>query len=77
MNENNLISLFRFWNQSEQIQVIHLLNKDRVPVGAIYLNKVDIEKLCVCEIDKTEKYMVFNDGLVIMFTYYTKGNENV
>ena len=72
---NNILVLFDKWRQSGQ-RVIKLLNKDRVPVGAVYLNKVDIEKLCICETEASpEKYMIFNDGLVIMFTYFEKEDE--
>lgn len=72
MMENNLLVLLNKWRQSGS-RVIQLLNKDNVPVGAVYLDKVDIEKLCICKTDNsTEKYMIFNDGLVVMFTYFRK-----
>ena len=49
---------------------IELLNKDKTPVAALYMNSVDIGKLVISSTNNSERYYLYYDGLGVYFTYY-------
>ena len=75
---NSLDLLLRKWSLEEIPPVIQLLNHDRSPVAALYLNKLNLDKVAILEVDSkilTERYYVFMDGIAIFFTYMRKSTR--
>ena len=75
---SNLDLLLRKWSLEETPPVIQLLNHDRSPVAALYLNKLNLDKVAILEVDSkilTERYYVFMDGIAIFFTYMRKSTR--
>lgn len=74
---NQLTTLFQGWAEREPETIVQLLNKDRVPVAALYLNKLKYNNLVIAQtINISEKYYIYFDGIAIFFTYYKKGEQS-
>ena len=74
----NLNLLLQKWSLEETPPVIQLLNHDRSPVAALYLNKLNLDKIVILESDSnliTERYYVYMDGIAIFFTYMRKSTK--
>ena len=74
MTDHPLITLLSALRDQENPPIIELLNKDRKPVGAIYLDKFKYKNFVISETNHTEKYYFYVDGLGIYFSYYQKIN---
>lgn len=74
MIEHSLMILFSTMQDQENPPVIELLDKDRKPVGAIYLDKFKYKNFVISETNNSEKYYFYVDGLGIYFSYYQKIN---
>jgi hypothetical protein len=72
MTEHSLTTLFSALQEQENPPVIELLNIDRKPVGAIYLDKFKYKNFIISETNNSEKYYFYVDGLGIYFSYYQK-----
>ena len=80
---NNQTDIKSIW-ESYEIQnpknppIIELINSERIPVGAIYLNSVKIEDATVAlsQTNHKEKYAFYYNGVLIYFTYYRKLTSN-
>lgn len=75
---NNQELLLRKWAIEESTNVIQLLNHDRSPVAALYLNKLNLDKIVILESDSSlmnERYYVYMDGIAIFFTYMRKSTK--
>jgi hypothetical protein len=71
---SQLTTLFQGWAEREPETIIQLLNKDKVPVAALYLNKLKYDNLVITMTKHlSEKYYIYFDGIAIFFTYYRKG----
>lgn len=70
--EHSLTTLFHTYADQEKPPVIELLNIDRKPVGAIYLDKLRYKNFIVSETNNSEKYYLYVDGLGIYFSFYQK-----
>jgi hypothetical protein len=75
---NNQELLLRKWAIEESSNVIQLLNHNRSPVAALYLNKLNLDKIVILESDCnliSERYYVYMDAIAILFTYMRKLNK--
>lgn len=77
MIENSLTQLFRRYAEPTQSTIIQLENKDRLPVGALYLNGNSPEDIVVCLSERTEeKYYIYIPSsignIALFFTYFRK-----
>lgn len=72
MMEHPLMILFSALQEQDNPPVIELLNIDRKPVGAIYLDKFKYKNFVISETNNSEKYYFYVDGLGIYFSYYQK-----
>lgn len=70
--EHSLTTLFHTYTALEKPPILELLNIDRKPVGAIYLDKLRYKNFVVTETNNSEKYYLYIDGLGIYFSYYQK-----
>lgn len=70
--EHALTTLFHSLAEQEKPPVIELLNIDKKPVGAIYLDKLRYRNFIVSETNNSEKYYLYVDGLGIYFSFYQK-----
>lgn len=70
--EHSLTTLFHALADQEKPPVIQLLNIDRKPVGAIYLDKLRYKNFIVSETNNSEKYYLYVDGLGVYFSFYQK-----
>lgn len=66
------ITLFNKWQQQDHTAVVQLLNKDHIPVAALYLNQLDLQNIAICQTQTSEKYYLYMDGIAIFFSYYRK-----
>lgn len=70
---NEIIDMLSYWKDNNT-KIVVLLNKAMTPVGSIYLDKIDLTKVVLLQTnDKPEKYCILVSGLVVMFSYYRKG----
>jgi hypothetical protein len=69
---HSLTTLFHALADQEKPPVIQLLNIDRKPVGAIYLDKLRYKNFIVSETNNSEKYYLYVDGLGVYFSFYQK-----
>ena len=72
--EHQLTTLFHALADSEIPPIIQLLNKERKPVGALYLDKVKYKNFIVSDTNNSEKYYLYIDGVGIYFSFYQKLN---
>lgn len=72
--EHQLTTLFHAMADSEIPPIIQLLNKERKPVGAVYLDKVKYKNFIVSDTNNSEKYYLYIDGVGIYFSFYQKLN---
>jgi hypothetical protein len=72
--EHQLTTLFHALADSEIPPIIQLLNKERKPVGALYLDKVKYKNFIVSDTNNSEKYYLYVDGVGIYFSFYQKLN---
>lgn len=72
--EHQLTTLFHAMADSEIPPIIQLLNKERKPVGALYLDKVKYKNFIVSDTNNSEKYYLYVDGVGIYFSFYQKLN---
>jgi hypothetical protein len=70
--ELSLTSLFHSLAEQENPPIIELLNIDRKPVGALYLDKIRYKNFVVSETNNSEKYYLYVDGVGIYFSFYQK-----
>lgn len=70
--DHSLTTLFHAYADLEKPPVIELLNIDKKPVGAIYLDKLKYKNFIVSETNNSEKYYLYVDGLGIYFSFYQK-----
>jgi hypothetical protein len=66
------IMLFNKWQQQDHTTVVQLLNKDHIPVAALYLDQLDLQNIAICQTKTSEKYYLYMDGVAIFFSYYRK-----
>jgi hypothetical protein len=72
--EHQLTTLFHALADTDKPPVLELLNIDRKPVGALYLDKIKYKNFVVSETNNTEKYYLYADGVGIYFSFYQKIN---
>lgn len=72
MTEHSLTTLFSALREQEKPPIIELLNIDRKPVGAIYLDKFKYKNFVISDTNNSEKYYFYVDGIGIYFSYYQK-----
>ena len=72
--EHQLTTLFHALADTDKPPVIELLNIDRKPVGALYLDKIKYKNFIVSNTNNTEKYYLYADGIGIYFSFYQKIN---
>ena len=73
--DHSLTTLFHTYADQDKPPVIELLNIEKKPVGAIYLDKFKYKNFVVSETNNSEKYYLYADGLGIYFSYYQKINH--
>ena len=54
--------------------ILELLNIDRKPVGALYLDRLRYKNFMILDTNNTEKYYLYLDGIGIYFSFYQKIN---
>lgn len=72
VSDHPIATVFHTYAESEKPPVIELLNIDRKPVGAIYLDKFKYKNFIISETNNSEKYYLFVDGIGIYFSFYQK-----
>ena len=71
-SDHPLTTLFQTYASLEKPPIIELLNIDRRPVGAIYLDKFRYKNFVISETNNSEKYYLYVDGIGIYFSFYQK-----
>jgi hypothetical protein len=70
--ENSLTDLFKTYAELDKPPIIELLDINKKPVGAIYLDKFRYKNFIISDTNSSEKYYLYVDGLGIYFSYYQK-----
>lgn len=70
--EHQLTTLFHALADTDKPPILELLNIDRKPVGALYLDKIRYKNFVVSDTNNTEKYYLYADGIGIYFSFYQK-----
>jgi hypothetical protein len=70
--DHSLTILFKALADSDNPPILELLNIDRKPVGALYLDKLKYKNFVVTETNNSEKYYLYVDGLGVYFSFYQK-----
>ena len=70
--EHSLTTLFHSLADQEKPPVLELLDINRKPVGAIYLDKLRYKNFIVADTNNSEKYYLYVDGIGIYFSFYQK-----
>lgn len=64
---------FLVLSEQENPPIIELLNINKEPVGALYLNKFrEKGKLTISETNNSERFYLYVDGVGIYFSYFKK-----
>ena len=72
MTDHSLTTLFHSLADQEKPPVLELLDINKKPVGAIYLDKIRYKNFVISDTNNSEKYYFYMDGLGIYFSYYQK-----
>ena len=72
--EHQLTVLFHALADTDTPPILELLNIERKPVGALYLDKIKYKNFVVSDTNNTEKYYLYADGVGIYFSFYQKIN---
>lgn len=72
ITEHPLTTLLHTYADSDKPVVLELLNIDRKPVGALYLDKLKYKNFIVSETNNSEKYYLYVDGVGVYFSFYQK-----
>lgn len=72
MTDHSLTILFSAMADQEKPPVLELLDINKKPVGAIYLDKMRYKNFVISDTNNSEKYYFYMDGLGIYFSYYQK-----
>ena len=70
--EHYLTTLFCSLADQENPPVLELLNINKKPVGALYLDKLKYKNIVVSETNNSDKYYLYIDGIGIYFSFYQK-----
>ena len=70
--EHSLSELFHTYAELDKPPVLELLNINKEPVGALYLDKLRYKNFVVSETNNSEKYYLYVDGVGIYFSFYQK-----
>lgn len=70
--EHSLTTLFHSLADQEKPPVLELLDINRKPVGAIYLDKLRYKNFIVADTNNSEKYYLYVDGIGVYFSFYQK-----
>ena len=74
MTDHPIVTLWHSLAEQDNPPIIELLNKDRKPVGAVYLDKFRYKNFTISETNNSEKYYLYVDGIGIYFSFYQKIN---
>lgn len=72
--EHQLTTLFHAMADVDNPPILELLNIDRKPVGALYLDRLRYKNFMILDTNNTEKYYLYLDGIGIYFSFYQKIN---
>lgn len=72
--DHPLTTLFYALSETENPPIIELLNIDRKPVGALYLDKIKYKNFVISDTNNSEKYYLYADGIGVYFSFYKKIN---
>ena len=70
--EHSLTTLFHSLADQEKPPVLELLDINRKPVGAIYLDKLRYKNFIVADTNNSEKYYLYVGGIGVYFSFYQK-----
>ena len=70
--DHTLTTLFHAYAELEKPPILELLNIDKKPVGALYLDKLRYKNFVISETNNSEKYYLYVDGIGIYFSFYQK-----
>lgn len=70
--EHPLTTLFHAYADLDKPAVLELLDINRKPVGALYLDKLQYKNFVVSDTNNSEKYYLYVDGVGIYFSFYQK-----
>ena len=69
----SLTHLFNLWVEQPNPPILELLDINKKPVGALYLNKfLKRGPVIVSETNNTERYYFYCDGIGIYFSFFKK-----
>lgn len=68
----DLTTLFHALADQDKPPVLELLDIDRKPIGAIYLDKLRYKNFVISETNNSEKYYLYADGIGIYFSFFQK-----
>ena len=74
MTDHPIVTLWHSLAEQDNPPIMELLNKDRKPVGAVYLDKFKYKHFAISETNNSEKYYLYADGIGIYFSFYQKIN---
>ena len=72
MTDHPIVTLWKATADQANPPIIELLDKNRKPVGAIYLDKFRYKNFVVSETNSSEKYYLYADGLGVYFSFHQK-----
>ena len=72
MTDHSLTTLFHSLADQEKPPVLELLDINKKPVGAIYLDKLRYKNFIVADTNNSEKYYLYVDGIGVYFSFYQK-----
>ena len=68
----NLNETLTCW-QTTGCQIVTLYNCSNIPVGALYLNQIDLSKVIITALTGVdEKYYLYFNGIAIFFSFIRK-----
>lgn len=70
--EHTLTTLFHSLADQEKPPILELLDINKKPVGAVYLDKLRYKNFVISETNNSEKYYLYADGVGIYFSFYRK-----
>jgi hypothetical protein len=67
-----LVNLFRTFTELERPPILELLDINKNPIGALYLDQLKFKNFHISETSNSEKYFLVIDGVGIYFSFYRK-----
>ena len=74
--ENGLSLIFGSYQSQPKPPIIMLEDINHKTVGALYLDKMRLDRIIISETNNTERYFLLANGVGIYFSFWTKAEAN-